>query len=164
MSANPRLDLDGLAPQQCEGQICALVAWDNQIAADLLLDKFPNVKSVYPSAVVLRSLGAELMIKAALIELGVPNRSSHDLLALFNLLPEGSKTRSEMEFKRATDLDLTLFLTKQRRAFVEWRYLHEQRNLQVTPEDLRKAFIAIFSGVSPECPGVARVNPSPGGE
>jgi len=64
---NNRHDFSNLTPVEIEAQRCSIVAWDNYCVADHLLAADPVNISFVPSAIVVRALAVELMIKAGLL-------------------------------------------------------------------------------------------------
>lgn len=161
MSPSPRLDIEGLNEQQIEAQRCSIVAWDTCRSADCLLDNYPGERFVIPSGIVLRAFALELIIKAGIIAGGAQCPRIHDLAQLFKLLCDSTKLSSIFDFKQKSGSELEHFLVAQKDALIDWRYLHQKRELGCNPEEFRQAFIAIWSALYGEYPEIQRANPVP---
>lgn len=161
MVTHPGLNIEGLTDVQIDAQTCALVAWDTTRSADCLLDSLPLRKFNIPSGIVLRAFALELIFKAGIIAQSGKYPMKHNLVELFQELDQNTRDSITFEFNRRTVAQggLEEFLSEQRNAFINWRYLHQQGELGCCPEYFRTAFICTHSALSARFPEIARVNP-----
>jgi hypothetical protein len=170
MNKNLRIDSDGMNSTQINAQHCRLVAFDTHLTADLLLDGYRGKGvSVVPSAIVLRAFSVELIIKSGLIAAETKTPRMHNLHSLFELLDNTVKMSASAKYLelRGKDKeedkgkDLVDLLRSQKDAFIDWRYLFEvkEREISCNPEELRDAFLAIYAGVACKFQELMRIHP-----
>jgi hypothetical protein len=105
------------------------------------------------SAVVLEALALELILKVRLDQASKPVPKSHDHAVLYADLPAAEKEEAARRYRNSRDppmpTTLAEVLTESAKAFEQWRYIHEQKQVGANPEDMRRAFEALAHGRLP---------------
>ena len=102
---------------------------------------------------ILLGLASELVLKALLMRDTGTSAKCHDLVKLFDLLPEGTMRCLEQRMPTAPSVyldssleypNITKALEANRNLFVDWRYVHERRNSIAETGVLMTALAAII--------------------
>ena len=142
-----------------------LDADSDKVPADPLL--FHGLIIVVPT---LLGLASELALKALHMREDGTAPKCHDLLQLFDQLPERTRRRLERGMPRVPDVHPALppvypgirdALEANRTLFVEWRYLHEYRGAYAETSVLKEALSAIIEAFEERPPSPDPALPDP---
>lgn len=132
------------------------------VTSELAAKKWDEMVGYMVSAVVLQAFAIELVLKALGGKCGIAAAKSHDLLKLFQGLPESEQVAANQTYLMLVSENPALSDTKRNLAdllkahkndFQEWRYQYEFRPTLISIGELDRAFCALQQRV--ETLGVA---------
>lgn len=147
MSNSVRISTTALNPQETKALFCCRMARSHCDAAELLSKTSLDNSAMIPPAVTLHAFSVELLLKAGILAQG-NSKWGHDLSSLYEGLNDPIKRLATEQFKQLTNEELKAFLDREKTAFQEWRYVHEQNSATTSIENWQKAFSTIFAALA----------------